>query len=279
METSVVTAFYPLAKSKHGVAKYLPWLQLFCRIPCQLVVYTDASMEAQVREWRGPLMDRTTIVIRPFYSYRMTSPAMMDIWRQHHRIDPEQRIHSPELYAVWAMKQECVRDAIERNDYPTTRWFIWCDMGIHRDPSKHAFYKTFPSNTVCSQVCSPGRIVFLEVKAIPESHLMAWKSRTPLPALTRDTTLGGGCIAGDREAWTDFGSAYEQLIEEFNGRGIFAGKDQILYFTMLMTRRCHPFCLLKSQAFDGGRGDIWMSLPVILGGQAPVVVNPTFEET
>jgi hypothetical protein len=276
METTVVTAFYPLAKSKHGVAKYIPWLQLFCRIPCQLVVYTDASMEAQVREWRGSLP--TEVVVRPFDSYRMTHPAMMDIWRRHHRIDPEQRIHSPELYAVWAMKQECVRDAIQRNDFPSARWFIWCDMGIHRDPSKHAFYETFPYSAVCAQVCPPGRIVFLEVKAIPDSYLTAWKNGTTMNTLNVGTTLGGGCIAGDREAWADFGPAYERLLEDFDHAGLFAGKDQTLYFTMLMTRRCSPFRLLLSQAFDEGRGDVWMSLPVILGGQAPVVVNPTFEE-
>jgi hypothetical protein len=271
----VVTAFYPLAKSKHGIAKYVPWLQLFCKIPCRMVIFTDASMDPHIRGWRGPLMDRTTIVVRSFDSYRMTSPAMMDMWRRHHRIDPEQRIHSPELYAVWAMKQECVREAFGLLEAP---WYIWCDMGILRDPTKVSNYMTFPSKALCETILPAGRLTFLEVSAIPETFVERWQKGERMLHPVPSVTLGGGCIAGDRDAWMDFGVAYEAMLAEFDAANIFNGKDQIVYFTMLMDRKVSaPFRLLHAQTFANSTGDRWMSMPVILGGQAPIVVDNRFE--
>jgi hypothetical protein len=273
----VVTAFYPLTKSKHGVAKYIPWLQLFCKIPCRLVVFTDASMEGQIREWRGSLMDHTVIVTRPFESYRMTTPAMMDMWRRHHLIDPERGIHSPELYAVWAMKQECVREAFTIIDGPT---YIWCDMGILRDPLMLPYYMTFPRTDACVAILPAGRLTFLEVSMIPESFVERWRFRQPVAWPVPSVTLGGGCIAGDRAAWTEFGAAYEATLADFDAAGRFNGKDQIVYFAMLMERKlAQPYRLLAARRFAGGSGDHWMCMPVILGGKEAAAIDHRFEST
>ena len=75
--TTVVTAFYPLARSKHGVARYHTWIQNFCRLNCQLVVYTDDSQKNMF----ATLCPKAMVVARPFDSWQMTSPAMMDFWR------------------------------------------------------------------------------------------------------------------------------------------------------------------------------------------------------
>jgi hypothetical protein len=274
----VVTAFYPLTKSKHGVPKYVPWLKLFCLIPCRLVVYTDASMETLIREWRGTLMDRTVIVVRPFDSYRMTAPAMMEMWRRHHRIDPERAIHSPDLYAVWAMKQECVRDAFSIMDGPM---YIWCDMGIQREESQVSYYTTFPRADTCTALVPAGRITFLEVVTIPDMYVDRWRNAKGLVWPVPPKTLGGGCIAGDRAAWTEFGAAYEATLAEFDAAGRFNGKDQTVYFAMLMERKtAQPFRLIKARPFGAnGSGNFWMSMPVFLGGQEASEIDMRFESS
>jgi hypothetical protein len=173
------------------------------------------------------------------------------------------------------MKQECVREAFTFMEAP---WYIWCDMGILRDETKLPYYMSFPSKSICESVVPAGRITFLEVSTIPNAFMERWRTQVPMLHPVPSVTLGGGCIAGDRVAWSEFGTAYEATLAEFDAANIFNGKDQIVYFTMLMNRKTvAPFRLLQAQTFANGTGDRWMSMPVILGGQAPAVVDERFE--
>jgi hypothetical protein len=272
MSATVVTAFYPLSRSKHGVGKYMAWIDNFCKIPCNLVVFTDSTTAPVIRERRGDLPIH--IVVKEFNTYRITSPPMMRFWTRQHATDPEQRIHNPELYAIWAMKQECVRLSVEANPF-SSQWFIWCDIGIQRDPTKQSLYMNFPGKV--GELCEPGRISFLEVGAIPDAYVADWASRrVPMRWPAPSVTLGGGCIAGDAAAWEEFGDKYLKMLDKFKDRGWFAGKDQIVYFAMLMERITEkPFRLFYASSHAGL--DNWMSFPVILGGDAPPVIDARFE--
>jgi hypothetical protein len=275
MSTTVVSAFYPLSKSKHGVVKYLEWIKNFCVIPCSLVIFTDTDSSAHIREARGSLP--LHIIERPFNSYEMTSPSRMEFWQRHHLIDPEKNIHTPELYAVWALKQECVREAIHMNPFNSS-WFVWCDIGIQRESALQKFYETFPSKT--SELCPAGRICFLEVERIPDSYVADWASSAPMKYPVPWTTVGGGCIAGDVAAWTDFSRAYLNMLDLFDKKGWFAGKDQVLYFTALMMRTTEkPYRLFYAKKFAEVSGIHWMSFPAILGGTVPAEIDMRFEDT
>jgi hypothetical protein len=273
MQATVVTAFYPLSKSKHGVGKYHEWLRLFCAIPCNLVVFTDEASAALILEARG---ERPThLVIRQFDSWQMTSPTMMEMWGRHHAWDPEQNIHSPELYAVWALKQECVMEAI-RIDPFSSEYFVWCDIGIQRIPDMQQWYMSFPHPQICHRLCSGGQIAFLEVDPIPDVFAEAWKQRAPLPEAIPRVTLGGGCIAGNKAAWADFSEVYVRTLQKFDKRNIFAGKDQIVYvYMLLMHAVAKPYTLVLAKGFGHG-GDRWMSFPVMLGGRAQLLIDGRF---
>jgi hypothetical protein len=276
---TVVTAFYPLSKSKHGVDKYRVWLRNFCAIPCPMVIFTDADSASLIRKVRAD--SPTVIHERPFDSWAMTSPTMMEMWRAQIGRDPERSIHSPELYAVWAIKQEAVMATIATNPFQS-RWFIWCDIGIQRISETQSWYMSFPDPATCERLIPPERMLFLEVQPIPAPLVKIWKEESgsheytgPVPAVT----LGGGCIAGDAAAWTDFSQAYIEELRRFNDSGRFNGKDQTVFFMMLMNHRTkHPFRLIHARPFTND-GDHWMCLPVILGGKAPARIDNRFEPT
>jgi hypothetical protein len=275
-DVTVVTAYYPLGKAKHSGAAYMQWIQNFCRIPCSLVVFTDEETAGAIRGCRAGSAN-TVVVTRPFSSYRMTAPEMMAIWQRNHAIDPERKIHSPELYAAWAIKQEVVRYAIDMNPFQSD-WFVWCDIGIQRQPALERFYTAFPSKV--PNMCPPGRMSFLEVSPIPDTFARAWARKAPCPQPVPPTMLGGGCIVGDRAAWADFGVAYEAMVLAMDGRGEFVGKDQIVFFRMLIDRKtAKPYRLFSAQKFATVPHIEWMSFPVILGGLAPANIDCRFEET
>lgn len=272
---TVVTAFYPLGKSKHGVARYHEWLRLFCAIPCQLVVFTDAASAPLIRSARG---ERPTVVHeRPFDSWSMTTPARMEMWRRQMARDPERSIHSPELYAVWAIKQEAVMEVVATNPYQS-RWFIWCDIGIQRQPAVQPWYDTFPSAETCEAIVPPGRMTFLEVSPIPDPIVTVWKTTGKYTGPVPSISLGGGCIAGDAAAWQEFSRVYIRVLEDWNAAGRFNGKDQLVFFHILVNRLTErPFRLLRAHRFANGTGDPWMCMPVILGGKAAVYIDNRFE--
>lgn len=259
--TTVVTAFYPL-KSKHSIEKYLEWINNFCKIPCNLVLFTNAELAPIFQKLRQDLPTR--IMVRPFESYEMTNPEWMALWTKHHGLDREAAIHSPSLYAVWAMKQEVVSLTIDMNPFKTN-WFVWCDIGIHRDASKHGYYDAFPARVAA--ICKPGSIGFLEVKRIPDSFIT--NPMAPAPFVT----LGGGCIIGDKRAWATFCPAYKAMLRTMDSRGEFIGKDQTVFFRLLV-ERVMPFQLFEPQ---GSVVDPWMQLPCVLAGTIPAVIDTRFE--
>ena len=271
--TTIVTAFYPLEHSKHGLQKYMSWIGNFCKIPRPMVIFTDAKMALRIGRLRDN-KSQTHVIVKEFDSYDMTSPAQMEIWRRNWHLDPEASIHNPELYAVWAIKQECVARAILENPFGHD-WFVWCDIGIQRDPAMQSYYQTF--GDAVGRLCTPGRIHFLEVESIPDA-LAAQRGQVPMPYPPPSVTLGGGCIAGDRAAWGAFSARYMGMLREFDTRGWFAGKDQVIYYAMLMERTM-PFRLFRAIRFGTlSQGDKWMSFPVILGGQAPVTIDDRFDD-
>jgi glycosyltransferase involved in cell wall biosynthesis len=257
----VVTAFYPLPRAKHSRESYRAWIELFCRtIQANLIVFTNATYAPLFKELRN---EHNTIVYeRPFNFFKMTSPHYMEFWNKQYARDPEKHIHSPELYATWALKQEWVNAAIDLNPFMSS-WFVWCDVGILRIPKDAPYYTTFPN--AVPRLCERGRMAFLAVKPLPTPSATA-----PIP----ETTLGGGCIAGDAAAWRDFGTAYERMLSTFDDRGWFAGKDQRVFYAMLTERATKkPFRVFNSSRVV----DPWMSFPPILGGALRANIDTRFE--
>jgi hypothetical protein len=277
-ETTIISAFYPLTKSKHDIGHYRAWIQNFCKIPKAMVIFTTEVYALEMYQWRKDFLDITQIIVRPFDSFAMTCPSMMELWMEQWFIDPEKNIHSPELYAVWAMKQELVRIVLNANKFQS-KWFVWCDIGIQRYLGLQSFYMDFPSEI--PRLCEPSRMTFLEVETIPDSYVNDWREKKEMVYPVPSVTLGGGCIAGDADAWLEFGEAYKNMLKEFVLRGWFAGKDQIVFFTILMEQKTKPFRLFHARPFSvGGQvipGIEWMSFPPMLGGAIDAHLDTRFE--
>lgn len=273
-DTSIITTFYPLDKSKYETGKYRAWIQNFCKIPSAMVIFTTEIYALEIYQWRREMLDATQIIVRPFDSFAMTCPSMMRFWNKQLSEDSDS-IENSELYAVWAMKQECVRIVINSNKFQS-RWFTWCDIGIQRYSSLQKYYMTFPCDI--DRLCVPGRMTFLEINKIPDSYVLDWLESKPLK-YPFPKILGGGCIVGDAAAWTEFGEQYKEMLKEFAIRGWFAGKETDIFFAMLMEKKVNPYRLFYARPF----GDVeipgieWMSFPVMLGGNLDAELDTRFE--
>jgi hypothetical protein len=220
-DTTVVTAFYKFGKSKHSDGEYAGWIDNFFRCTTSPVVcFCESATPFQTYA----ASNRTFVEI-PFHGYELTTPEWIERWKRELNRDPEKNIHSWELYAVWALKQEFVHKAIQLNAY-NSQYFVWCDIGCFREPSNFPSTPRFAEATY-SKV-SPGHILILKIHEI-------------------DSTIhiGGGVLAGDIQAWAGFRTSYLHSLNTFVDHSIFCGKDQTLYRYMI-ERNQIPFQVIET---------------------------------
>lgn len=193
--TCVVTAYYPLSKSKHGIDNYKRWYTNFFRaVTAPVICFCPPEMEAEFRNLAGP---NVRLVIRDFGSFPMMSAEKMEKWRAWHLTDPERHIHSPELYAVWATKPDFVLEAMFLHEALV---YVWCDIGCFREPGRPGSFEYTPT------YITPGKMTCLGIVS----------------------TIGGGVLAGDRNAWRIFATQYSTEL----GNSLH-GKDQDIFKRIL----------------------------------------------
>ena len=214
--TTVVTAYYPLARSKHSKEEYQAWYRNFFKcVTADVVCFCPSEFES---EFKSLARTNHRIIVKEFNSFDMMSPSMMNVWNTFHLIDPERHIHSPELYAVWSAKQECVREAIK---ITSSDIYIWCDIGCFRTIRNGDFSRT-------SAYVMPSKITHLFIDNL---------------------YVGGGVLAGDKNAWDMFSNNYIRSLNEVPN-----GKDQVVYARIL-----NPDNSVRIIA-NGQFGDPWFHL-------------------
>lgn len=184
--TCIVTAYYPLLKSKHGTGNYRIWYTNFFRaVTAPVICFCPSEMEAEFRSLAG---SNVRLVIREFSSFPMMSAEQMEMWRKWHSTDPEHHIHSPELYAVWATKPDFVLEAMRLYDADI---YVWCDIGCFREPGRPGSFQYTP------KYITPGKMTCLGIANI----------------------IGGTVLAGDKNAWRIFASQYStELAANLHGK-------------------------------------------------------------
>jgi hypothetical protein len=222
MTCTVVTAFYSIP-SKFPSSTYFEWGQRFLTLESPIVFFTDSTIAPWIREKRGnkPIH----IVEIPFESLEMWI-AYQEKWKEQHAIDPEKRIHSPELYAIWAQKTTFVEQAIHLNPFQTD-FFFWCDVGAFRRDMLHEIQETFPTTTHFLE----DKLILQSISSLQESDKQVGEDGIPGPRLTaewNEPRLVGGLWGGSKKACIRWSWAYKSMLQEYFRTNRFAGKDQMV---------------------------------------------------
>jgi len=274
---TVVSAFYPLLNGP-SKKQYRLWLRSLCKIPCALVIFTTEELALELHQWRLPFLEQTQIRVRPLESFAMACPLMMDFWRKEEAKDPTRGTSNKkaEHYALAAIKQECVRIIVGQNPF-YSKWFVWIDATLIRFPSHLKYLTRFPEEV--PRMCEPGRIAMLEIQKIPESYVQDWHEKNEMKYPFPSQILGAGCMAGDANAWNEFGDAYKDMLQDFALDRRFCGSETDIYFAMLMERYTEkPYQLFIAKKFEEIDGLEWLSLPPMLAGTIDAEMDTRFEE-
>ncbi|KAJ7436236.1 hypothetical protein FB451DRAFT_1061927 [Mycena latifolia] len=229
----LVTAFFPLSKSKHTMSDYESWLSKFLRaITTDIYFYAPVEMEALIRRCRGdlPITVNTTFAspfdVPPLNGTRERYYAM-------HAQDRERKIHSAELYAVWNAKPYFLDAAVQAlaaagRDYD---YAFWNDAGSFR--TTHA-YAGWPDPARVRAIWDEGSaltgekpedLLFFPVARMPNPSMQFWmQDFGPVDNEISEGSFFGG--APSTVAW--WRRTFYAYHDYYLARDIFVGKDQTL---------------------------------------------------
>ncbi|GAA94361.1 uncharacterized protein L969DRAFT_201501 [Mixia osmundae IAM 14324] len=143
--TTLVSALFldPNDVMRHPPAQYFEWLGNFLRANEQpIVFYTSPDLVAKVQAAHGPSTSTRPLQIVTVAS-ALTLPPILELggqqWlQQQWRLDPEQRIHSTLMYAVWMSKAWFLERTTKSNPFKSERFF-WVDAGAFRSQTRVRF--------------------------------------------------------------------------------------------------------------------------------------------
>jgi hypothetical protein len=223
-QTTVVTSFYPI-KSKRSPDQYMDYAKTFMKLSAPIVLFTDESYAERLRAMR-PAHLQLNVVVRPFEELD-TWKLYKSEWVKHHSMDHE-TYHSPELYSVWSQKAFFVDEVVKSNPFQTTT-FYWCDIGAFRDPDiSPSILYSFPRADILSSI-SPA-ILLHSVNSLTKEDIETGDFK-------HVDRIAGGLWGGTALACKRWKKAYQEMLEQYFSKNIFAGKDQSV---MLSTYLADP---------------------------------------
>lgn len=181
----LVSAFFPLSKSKHSIVQYSAWLSRFLgQISTDVYFFTTPDLAPTIRQIRGSL----PITINTTYASAFDIPPLHgreEDYVKMHEWDREKDHHSPELYAIWAAKPFLLAEALRTVAVATPdtvyKYAFWSDAGSFRQ--QHAF-KEWPGLERVEQIWSMGKresgsktenLIFFPIQHLPDVSMLLWK--------------------------------------------------------------------------------------------------------
>ena len=179
----IVSAMFPLTKSKHSTTDYENWLSRFLgEITADIYMFTTPDLADTLRRVRGNL----SITIDVTYSSPFEIPPLRGLEETYVRMnnmDKEKWHHSPGLYAVWNAKpyllQAAVRNLKAKGE--TYDYSFWNDAGSFR--SNHR-YSEWPDPGRVEQIWEEGSrltrtqkqdLMFMPIFQPPDKKLKDWQ--------------------------------------------------------------------------------------------------------
>jgi hypothetical protein len=246
-ETTIVSCYYPLSKSKHSFQEYIVWIFHFLSyVDTSIILFTDENM-AEILEGlrtQAGLIDRFYLIKKPFHELKFTDAIWFEHWTNQLQITNWPALHTVPLFIIWANKSFFVEEAIRINPFQSN-YFTWCDIGCWRHPE---IAKICGKGWPDIKKITPNQLHIISMASVEDfleklTTKKSWTQEEVIVELPIGYTvfLGGTILLGDREAWGAFIPAFETTLNLFIKNNFFAGDDQhVILSTALWLRISDP---------------------------------------
>lgn len=247
----LVTAYFPLPRSKYTHTKYNNWIKSFLNIiNCKIIIYTTFSFYNifYKKEISCISQDR-----RAFFNFNFTFndifelPCLKNISNDYMKInrkDRENKLHNPYLYAIWNGKICFLQEATFI--YSNHSFFFWIDSGCVREKIYTNFFEK--NGKICDQSIDCLRTSECHNLHFPDTYfsksILNYYNSPPLEIclffvsnhvfssksnIKTIKNIAEGIFFGSRMGIHKFYKAFWEVHSQWLEKNIFCGKDQEIY--------------------------------------------------
>lgn len=216
--TTIVTCFYKLEKSKHTYDEYISWINNFLlnlSKDLPLVIFTSkydkTSIEKNILDCGVTLYK---IVIINIEDLPLSQKYSKEFWSSQYKMDNQKNSgRSIDCYKIWNSKCDFLKLAINYNFFNSTN-FVWNDIGNVRNKTTiSALQKYRPSN---NNISSTKIDIVLLNKNINNAH-----------KYFKDCIhFSGSMFGGTKDTILMFHTLFYKMFDDYVANNQFIGCDQ-----------------------------------------------------
>ncbi|KAF8161545.1 hypothetical protein B0H34DRAFT_841064 [Crassisporium funariophilum] len=236
----LVTAMFPIPKSKHSKKEYDTWVKRFLGpITTDIYMYTTPALEEHVRKYRG---NNLTITINTTYASPFDIPPLNgteEKYKKMQKKDRQRKVHSTALYAFLNAKPFFVHDALRNleREGKVYEYAFWNDRGAFREEHR---YRDWPSVDRVRAVWDEGEMVtgtgkedlmFFPIVGVPGSTMVFWNEN--LGPIDNEVSEGS-FFGGTPKAIEWWARTYYTYHNHYLSLDVFVGKDHSLINALLL---------------------------------------------
>ncbi|KAH9484941.1 hypothetical protein JR316_0001845 [Psilocybe cubensis] len=238
----IVSAMFPLAKSKHSKEDYAIWLKNFLTpITTDIYMYTTPDLVETVKEFRGDL----PITINSAYSSPFDIPPLQGrerVYARMNEIDQEKWHHSPELYAIWNAKPFLLNSAVQalKEKGKVYDYAFWNDGGSFR--ANHR-YTHWPDPDRVQQVWEEGSkltgtkkedLLFFPIFETMSENVRDWQEGMGPIANPGGQVSEGSFFGGSPSTIAWFSKTFYAYHDYYISQWMFVGIDQDVFNSLFL---------------------------------------------
>ena len=290
----VVSAYFPLEKSKRSLSEYEKLIRYFLLIMnCKTLIYTTTKFyeEYYSKEIRKlPIHKQNLFIFNCTYNDIFEAPSVKNLkeaYQKVHEIDRENFRHNPNLYAIWNSKVFFIRESTLI--YPNEKYYFWVDSGCVRDPlyfnkfddhgnicesnKSDCHYMNFPSKNFSS-------IIQSKYKNPPLELCLFFLIRRLFPKHStekiRNDIIQGGGFFGTKIGIQKFYDAFWEVHNSWLKNNIFCGKEQEI-FNHVFSNYYDKINIYVYPAYTGSRTNlVWKMFLSAFSDENPHKENQVF---
>lgn len=260
--TTFVSAYYKVPnKYKDRPDVYLEWATNIVRYVrrAQFVIFSTGEALTLLQKLAK---DNTNIHFVDLPMEQFKTAQYLEKLKQQKDLDPEQGLHTVELYMIWNEKPHFVERAIDLNVYNSTH-YCWIDIGCVRDSRLSSVMLDFPNSSSLAYLGQKDKMCVLGIKP---RNLKYFKQ------LDRPFTIyaiAGGFMFGSKSQFKMYIERYRNLFEKCIQQDIFVGKEQNL-INHLVVEYPQDFMIVRASTFKNWlnrfQKDKWFYMINLLSG-------------
>lgn len=231
--TLIVSAMFPLEKSKHPSSDYVIWLHNFFLITTPIYIFLPTSLASLLPSSLPPHM-----TVNSTYDSVFDLPIMHGMkvaYQENWELDREKGRHGPELYAIWNSKAWLLDEGAKNANGGQWDSIFWVDAGSFR--TEHS-YRAWPAAERIEEIWRRWKglgeeRVFFPIFDTPKSKNREWREEDgPVDEDISIASFFGGSPSAIR--W--YASAFYAYHAHYLSlpTPLFIGKDQSIINSLFL---------------------------------------------